>query len=94
MITPEDIQFLDDNRTHYDTLIKAFYLRGLSGETRSRMQEIIGKYWQPGYHTDLWCGPCVSEMVKKLYRHYDEWLKEQPVTVQANFPSNKDDENS
>lgn len=72
---PEDIQFLNDNRGHYDTLVNAGYLRGLSGETRQRMQEIIGKYWQPGYHTDLWCGPCVSDMVRKLYRHYDEWLK-------------------
>lgn len=75
-MTSEDKQFLDDNRTHYDTLVNASYLRGLSGETRQRMQEIIGKYWQPGYHTDLWCPPCVCDMLKKLYRHYDEWLKE------------------
>jgi hypothetical protein len=91
-MTPEDIQFLDDNRHHYDTLIKAFYLRSLSGEIRSRMQEIIGKYWQSGYNTDLWCGPCVSDMVLKLYRHYDEWIAEQPVKVEANFPSNKEDD--
>lgn len=90
-MTVEDKQFLEDNRHHYDTLIKAFYLRSLPGETRSRMQDIIGKYWQPGYSTDLWCGPCVVDMVKKLYRHYDEWLAQQPVTVQANFPSNKQD---
>lgn len=83
MIIPEDKQFLDDNRTHYDTLINAFYMRGLSGETRTRMQQIIGKYWQPGYHTDLWCGPCVSEMVKKLYRHYDEWQKQNNETTRA-----------
>lgn len=89
MITPNDIQFLNDNRHHYETLIKAFYLRSLSGEVRSRMQEIIGKYWQSGYSTDLWCPPCVSDMVKKLYRHYDEWLARQPVKVEANFPSNK-----
>jgi hypothetical protein len=77
-MTPDDKQFLEENRTHYDTLIKAFYMRGLSGEVRSRMQSIIGTYWEPGYHTDLWCPPCVSDMVKKLYRHYDEWLKQNP----------------
>lgn len=77
MITPEDKQFLNDNRHHHTTLIKAFYLRSLSGEVRSRMQEIIGKYWQPGYITDLWCGPCVSDMVKLLYRYYDEWIVNQ-----------------
>lgn len=77
MMTPEDIQFLNDNRHHHDTLVKAFYLRSLSAEVRAKMQEVIGKYWQPGYHTDLWCGPCVSDMVLKLYRHYDEWIKQQ-----------------
>jgi hypothetical protein len=90
-MTPEDKQFLEENKHHHDTLVKAFYLRSLSGEVRERMQNIIAKYWQPGYSTDLWCGPCVSEMVKKLYRHYDEWLAQQPLTVHANFPSNKQD---
>ena len=75
-ITAEDKQFLDDNRQHHETLTKAGYLRSLSGETRSRMQSIIGQYWQPGYSTDLWCPPCISDMVLKLYRHYDEWLKQ------------------
>lgn len=97
-MTPEDKQFLDDNRIHHDTLVKAFYMRGLSGETRSRMQEIIGKYWQPGYHTDLWCSPCISDMVRLLYRLYDEWLAAQPkeepkepepVVTKAIFPSHK-----
>lgn len=76
-ITPDDIQFLNDNRQHHESLTKAFYMRSLSGEVRSRMQSIIGRYWQPGYSTDLWCPPCVSDMVLKLYRNYDEWLKQQ-----------------
>jgi hypothetical protein len=80
-------------------------MRSLSGEVRSRMQDIIGKYWQAGYTTDLWCPPCVSDMVLKLYRHYDEWLEQQkqesppevkepepskPVEpIKASFPSHK-----
>lgn len=80
-MTPDDKQFLDDNRGHHDTLVNAGYLRGLSGETRGRMQEIIGKYWQPGYHTDLFCPPCVCDMLNKLYRHYDEYLKENNETT-------------
>lgn len=82
-MTPSDIQFLNDNRNHYDTLVNAGYLRGLSGETRQRMQNIIRENWEPTYHTDLWCAPCVSDMVKKLYRHYDEWLKQN----QSNAPT-------
>jgi hypothetical protein len=65
-------------------------MRGLSGETRQRMQDIIRSEWEPGYHTDLWCPPCISDMVKKLYRLYDEWLAKQPVKVNVSFPSNKD----
>jgi hypothetical protein len=82
MITPDDIQFLNDNRTHYDTLVNAGYLRGLSGETRQRMQDIIRRYWEGGYHTDLWCPPCISDMVKKLYRLYDEWIDKNKTTVE------------
>lgn len=75
-MTPENIQFLNDQRHHHTTLVNAFYLRSLSAEVRSRMQQIISDEFQKGYSTDLWCGPCVSEMVLKLYRHYDEWIKE------------------
>lgn len=104
-MTPEDKQFLEDNRHHHETLVKAFYLRSLSGETRSRMQDIIRKYWQPMYNTDLWCGPCIAEMIKLVYRLYDDWLAAQPKeeikeepkepepakpqVVKAVFPSHK-----
>lgn len=74
-MTPDHIQFLNDNRDHYNTLVNAGYMRGLSGEVRQKMQDIIRANWEPGYHTDLWCPPCVTEMLKKLYRLYDEWLK-------------------
>lgn len=77
-IAPETIQFLNDNREHHTTLVNAGYLRGLSADTRQRMQDAIRENWEPTYHTDLWCGPCMSDMVKKLYRLYDEWLAQQP----------------
>jgi len=76
-MTPDDKQFLDASREYHDTLVTAGYLRGLSGETRQRMQDTIRKYWEPNYYTDLWCPPCVCDMLRKLYRHYDEWLKQQ-----------------
>lgn len=82
-MTPEDIQFLNDNRHHHTTLVKAFYLRSLSAEVRSKMQQIIADEFQKGYSTDLWCGPCVTEMVLKLYRHYDEWIKQNNETTGA-----------
>lgn len=74
---PENKHFLDEHRHHHDTLVRAFYLRSLSAEVRQRMQDVIRDEFQPGYSTDLWCPPCVSDMVLKLYRHYDEWLLKQ-----------------
>lgn len=74
---PEDKKFLDENRTHHETLVKAFYLRGLTGNTRSEMQRIIREYWIAGYSTDLFCPPCISDMVLLLYRLYDQWLENQ-----------------
>lgn len=79
---PANIQFLNDNRHHHDTLTKAFYLRSLSAEVRQRMQDIIREEWESTYHTDLWCGPCISDMVLKLYRHYDEWIEKQKTNEQ------------
>jgi hypothetical protein len=89
---PENKKFLDDNRHHYDTYVKAFYVRGLNANEREGMQRVMREEFQPGYSADLWCPPCLVEMLVKLYRHYDEWLAQQSVTVQANFPSNKNSE--
>lgn len=88
---PENRALLNQWRHHHETLTKAFYMRGLNAHEREGMQRIMREEFQPGYSTDLWCPPCVSDMVKKLYRHYDEWLAKQPVTIHANFPSNKEE---
>lgn len=71
-------RFLDANRHHHTTLIKAFYMRHLDGATREGMVRVINEEFQSGYRTDLWCAPCVADMVRKVYRHYDEWLASQP----------------
>lgn len=76
-MTPANRQFLDEQRHHHTTLVKAFYLRSLSAEVRGRMQQILAEEFQPGYVTDLWCSPCVTDMVMLLYRHYDNWLTKQ-----------------
>jgi hypothetical protein len=78
---PVNKQFLDDNRHHHTTLVKAFYLRSLSGATRETMQRVMSEEFQTGYATDLWCPPCVSDMVLALYRNYDNWIASQPAIV-------------
>lgn len=77
---PENKQLLDQYRNYHTTLVKAGYMMGLDGSTRSNMVRIITEEFQPGYATDLWCPPCVSDMVLLLYRHYDTWLANNPET--------------
>lgn len=99
---PENRKFLEDNRHHYDTLRNAFYIRHLNAGEREGMVRVMGEEFAPGYTADLWCSPCVADMVTLLYTRYDAWLaaqpKEQtevvstkPLIIASNFPSNKAD---
>lgn len=74
---PENKSFLEANRHHWITLRDAQYCRHMDGNTREGMRRVMAEEFQPGYSADLWCPPCVVEMVKSLYRHYDDWLARQ-----------------
>jgi len=71
----QDIDFLESNRHHYNMLVNAGQVRYLDGNTRSKMQLIIGEYWIKGYSADLWCPQCCMDMLRLCYRLFDEWLK-------------------
>lgn len=76
---PENRKFLDDNRHFHTTLVQAQYLKGLNGNERSGMLNVMREEFQPGYTTDLWCPTCVADFVLALYRYYDDFL-----TAEAN----------
>ncbi len=85
MISTQDIQFIEANRHHYDTWVKAQYVKHLDGATRSTMLAIIRKYFAPNYVADLWCQSCVSGMLVYLYTQYDNTNKQptaKPMPVQ------------
>ncbi len=75
-MTPSNAQYLADNRHQYETFLQAGYLNLVNGE-KDQFLRIMREEWQPGYHTSLWCGKCVVEMVKLVYRLYDEELKKE-----------------
>lgn len=75
IISQDDIQFLEANRSHYNTWVRAQYIQHLDGATRTRMLTIIRKYFAPGYLADLWCQSCVAAMIVYLYTQYDERRK-------------------
>lgn len=82
---------LDKHRPIYDVLIRAQYLKGLNGQEINELLQVMHEEFQPGYATDLWCGPCLIDFVKLLYRMYDDWIarqpKEEPIIVAASFPA-------
>lgn len=97
---PENQALLDANRHHYDTITKAGYVKHLNAHERDGMVRVMREEFQPGYNTDLWCAPCVFDMVKLLYQRYDAWLAAQPKEepkpaiiekIHATFP--KQDQN-
>lgn len=89
----ENIKFLEENKRHWITLRDAQYMNGLNSHEREGMQRVMSEEFQPGYSTDLWCPPCVSEMVTKLYTNYERWQEENKkkdeIKVTASFPSHK-----
>ena len=72
---PENIATLEKHRHFHDTLIKAFYLKGLNYMEREDMLRVYREEWAPMANPDLWCGECLAEFVKDVYKRFDEYLK-------------------
>jgi hypothetical protein len=68
--------FLDATRHHYLTLVNAGYLRGLNVHEKEGLIRVAREeFFGAGYSPDMFCPSCVAEMVKSVYRAYDNWLK-------------------
>ena len=78
------IDFLEENRHHYDTLVKAGFVQHLDYPTRERILAIIHEEFNPGYIGQLWCQSCVADMITYCYKQYLKYLATIDVTeVQA-----------
>ena len=75
---PENKQFLDDNRHHYDIYVRAQYIQHFDSATRQRMLDVIHEEFNPGYIGTLWCQSCIADMLKYCYVQYDKWIAAQP----------------
>lgn len=81
-MTNEDKDFLEAHRGHYNTAVNAGYIQDLGQDIKMRMVDIIKRYFAPAYLTNLWCGPCIMDMVKYLYTQYDAM----PIIKKETFP--------
>lgn len=86
--------FLDQNRDCYDEVVRVETAQKAS-LIAGDLLRVLNEEFLPGYVYSGTCGPCLFDMVKILYRHYDSWIKEQPIIVHASFPMNDkpEDEN-
>lgn len=75
----EDKSFIEANRQHYRTITQAGFVADLDGVVKTKMLDIIKRNFAPAYLTNLWCSPCVVDMIKYLYEQYDAMPKEEPA---------------
>jgi hypothetical protein len=74
-ISAEDKEWLDANRSHWDLWDRAQIFNQLDSATRDGYLNMIRKYYNPGYITNMWCSPCVVDMMKYLYTQYDKSIQ-------------------
>lgn len=64
--------FIEDNRSHYDTYIRAGFIKNLSGEIRNGMLNVIREEYNPGYLCCMHCPADIISMICYLYTQYDQ----------------------
>lgn len=89
MISKEDIEFLNNNRQHWDIWQRAQVFNHLDYGIRLKLLEIIHTYWSPVYNVNLWCSPCVVDMLRFAYTQYDKYLlsieNDKPINDNSNL---------
>ncbi len=82
----DNIEFLEAQRHHYNTLVNAGYVQHLDQATRQRILDIIHEEFNPGYIASLWCQSCIADMLKYCYVQYDKWIAAQPAVEVVQEP--------
>ena len=83
---PENKAILDANRHHYETATKAGYVKHFNAREKEDLLRVMQEEFQPGYHYDMWCGPCIFDFIKLIYQRYDAWLAAQPKEEPTETP--------
>lgn len=77
-MSPEHIQFLEDNKINFDT-VKLGFTRNIPIQTLQMYEHIYHLYINPSYVLTYWCGDCVFDMLKRLMHHYENLPKSEPA---------------
>jgi hypothetical protein len=88
-MTQANIKYLEDHRNVVDEIVNAqtaTRANAIKGELLRIMQE----EFLPGYVILDSCGSCLFDLVRQLYRRFDEWKAQNMATlekVKASFPA-------
>lgn len=75
------IEILEKHKHHWFTLKNAGYINNLDYPVKLEIQSVIQAELDPHYHENLWCGECLTNMIRRIYTHYEKYLESQQVEV-------------
>lgn len=70
-MTPENIAKLEKYRPKLTVWLNDQTCHLSAGE-KQEIMDVIRAEFNPGYHTDLWCGSCVVKMLEYAFREMDK----------------------
>lgn len=89
-MTPENVNILTKHLHHLLTLEKAGYMKGLNQhEINDLIQVARVEFFGAGYNPDVWCPPCLAEMIKNIYNQFTQYLKRETGDI-AGYQYNVD----
>lgn len=72
-----NIESLERFRHLYDTYRQVQVIGYLDQWQKDEILRVINEEFDPMYRPNLWCGPCVAEMLVKAFRHLDAYYAQQ-----------------
>jgi hypothetical protein len=63
----------------YNTYQQVQVVPYIDERQKAEILRIINEEFDAMYRPNLWCGPCVIEMLVKAFKHLDGWYQDQQV---------------
>lgn len=73
----ENIDFLNANRHHWELWKTAQIFNQLDSHVKDRLLRIVQEEFSATYIANLWCSPCVVDLLKFAYTQFDKYLEQQ-----------------
>ena len=81
-MTQQHIDNLDKHRHFHQSITgPAQTLKGLNNGEKNDILEAGKHFFGEGYSPDLWCQPCIADMIKQVYNAYDKYLQDATNTI-------------